>query len=82
MLNFAVFGITAKQRRETNPEQAAKGNIRDFANLEQLTGLSNMESLNAELTRRGASQEARLRALCDAAAFHLRIFSHDRRLKE
>ena len=44
LLNVALFGQTAKQWRETNPNK--KGNIRDTANIEQLVVLSNMESIN------------------------------------
>ena len=47
LLNVALFGITAKEWRENNPNE--KGNIRDFATLEQLVVLSNMESINALL---------------------------------
>lgn len=49
MLNVALFGCTAKERREQYPEQ--KGNMRDYATIEQLIVLSNMESINAELIR-------------------------------
>src|SRR5690606_36542147 len=44
LLNVALFGITAKDWRENNPNE--KGNIRDFATLEQLVVLSNLESIN------------------------------------
>jgi len=45
VLNVALFGITAKQWRDANPE--LKGNMRDYANINQLICLSNMENLNA-----------------------------------
>jgi hypothetical protein len=45
VLNVALFGITAKQWRETNPD--LKGNMRDYANINELICLSNMENLNA-----------------------------------
>ena len=67
LLNLVVFGITAKQWRESNPE--AKGNIRDSASIEQLTVLSNLESHNSDLIRVGASKEARYYRLCDIAQF-------------
>jgi hypothetical protein len=51
VLNMALFGKTAKQWRDANPDK--KGNIRDFANLEQLVVLSNMESTNALLIHQG-----------------------------
>lgn len=58
LLNVALFGITAKEWRENNPDQ--KGNIRDSATLEQLVILSNMESINALLIRQGLPQNERL----------------------
>ena len=58
LLNVALFGITAKQWREANPE--AKGNVRDEASIEQLVVLSNMESINAVLIHNGLSQPERL----------------------
>jgi hypothetical protein len=58
LLNVALFGMTAKQWREQNPD--AKGNIRDFATLEQLVVLSNMESINALLIRQELPQSQRL----------------------
>ncbi|HLR01012.1 MAG TPA: hypothetical protein VK102_11630 [Sphingobacterium sp.] len=58
LLNVALFGMTAKEWRESNPDK--KGNIRDYATLEQLVVLSNMESINALLIRQGISQSDRL----------------------
>jgi hypothetical protein len=58
LLNVALFGKTAAQWRSQNP--AEKGNIRDFATLEQLVVLSNMESINALLIRQGLPQGERL----------------------
>ncbi len=58
VLNIALFGKTAKQWREENPDQ--KGNIRDYTNIEQLVVLSNMESTNALLIHQGLTQSDRL----------------------
>ena len=58
MLNVALFGITAKEWRDSNTDKT--GNIRDYATLEQLVVLSNMESVNALLIRQGLSQSERL----------------------
>lgn len=58
LLNVALFGITAKTWRDNNPDQ--KGNVRDYATLEQLVVLSNMESINALLIQQGLSQSDRL----------------------
>jgi len=58
VLNMALFGKTAKQWRESNPDK--KGNIRDEATIEQLVVLSNMESTNAFLIHQGINQGKRL----------------------
>lgn len=61
VLNVALFGMTAKEWREANPE--LKGNIRDYATINQLICLSNMESLNAIFINEGLPQAERLRRL-------------------
>ncbi|MDR6561272.1 MULTISPECIES: KilA-N domain-containing protein [unclassified Arcicella] len=58
LLNVALLGITAKEWRDTNSDKI--GNIRDYASLEQLVVLSNMESINALLIQQGLSQVDRL----------------------
>ncbi|MFA6296471.1 MAG: KilA-N domain-containing protein [Patescibacteria group bacterium] len=58
LLNMALFGITAKIWRDQNPK--LKGNIRDYATIEQLVVLSNLESINALLIREGLSQKDRI----------------------
>lgn len=58
LLNVALFGMTAKEWRERNPNK--KGNIRDDANMNQLLVLLNMESYNAILIEQGNSQKERL----------------------
>ncbi|OOG74935.1 KilA-N domain-containing protein [Algoriphagus sp. A40] len=61
LLNMALFGITAKQWREANPDK--EGNVRDGATIEQLVVLSNLESINAVLIHQGLSQSERLKQL-------------------
>ncbi len=61
MLNMALFGMTAKEWKEQNP--AKEGNIRDYATLEQLVVLTNLESLNAILIEQGLPQNQRLKQL-------------------
>lgn len=74
ILNLALFGLTAKEWREQNPEMAKKGmNIRDFANLHQLTVLSNLESYNAIMIKKGISKEERLEELREVATEQLLI---------
>lgn len=58
LLNVALFGFTAKQWRDANPK--LQGNIRDYASIEQLVVLSNIESLNAVLINNGIDQSNRL----------------------
>jgi len=70
LLNVALFGKTAKQWREQNPD--LKGNMRDFATLEQLVVLSNMESINALLIRQGLTQSQRLIQLNSTAITQMR----------
>ena len=61
MLNVALFGMTAAEWRKNNPEK--EGNIRDYATIQQLLVLSNMESYNALMIERGKTQPERLREL-------------------
>ncbi|GHT06292.1 hypothetical protein FACS189423_11170 [Bacteroidia bacterium] len=70
LLNVALFGMTAKEWRDNNLEQ--KGNIRDYATLEQLVVLSNMESINALLIRQGLPQGERLVQLNQVAIMQMR----------
>ena len=65
LLNVALFGKTAKQWRNENPNK--KGNIRDDANLNQLLVLANMESYNAVLIEQGKAQSERLVLLREMA---------------
>jgi len=58
VLNIALFGITAREWREENPD--LKGNIRDYASINELICLSNMENINAVLINDGISQKERL----------------------
>ena len=58
ILNIALFGFTAKEWKENNPQ--LKGNIRDYASIEQLVVLSNLESLNSILIQQNLNQKERL----------------------
>jgi DNA-binding CsgD family transcriptional regulator len=70
LLNMALFGITAKQWKDANPD--SKGNMRDEASIEQLVVLSNMESINALLIEQGLSQKERLKQLNKVAIFQIK----------
>jgi hypothetical protein len=69
MLNVALFGLTAKQWRVENTEEI--GNIRDFATINQLLVLANMESYNAILIEKGKKQSERLIILRELAVKQL-----------
>ena len=71
VLNVAMFGMTAKQWRDANPE--LKGNIRDYATINELICLSNMESLNAVFIDEGLTQQERLVKLNQIAIQQMRI---------
>ena len=71
VLNVAMFGMTAKQWREANPEQ--KGNIRDYATINELICLSNMENLNAVFIEQNMAQRERLVKLNQIAIHQMSI---------
>ena len=71
VLNVAMFGMTAKQWREANPE--LKGNIRDYATINELICLSNMENLNAVFIEQGIPQGERLVKLNRIAIHQMRV---------
>jgi hypothetical protein len=73
LLNLALFGCTAKQWQEANPELAKTMNIRDAATINQLIVLSNIESLNAELIKQNIAKEDRLSILHRTAKEQLTV---------
>jgi len=80
LLNVALFGITAKEWRENNPDK--KENIRDYATLEQLVVLSNMESINALLIEQGLSQSERLIQLNKVAINQMKSLLESKAIKK
>ena len=80
VLNVAMFGMTAKQWREANPE--LKGNIRDYATINELICLSNMENINAVLINDGMPQGERLVKVNHIAIQQMQILegNNDRKL--
>jgi len=80
LLNVALFGITAKEWREINPDK--KGNIRDYATLEQLVVLSNMESINALIIQQGLSQNDRLTQLNKVAISQMKSLLANNTMKK
>ncbi|SDE24918.1 KilA-N domain-containing protein [Niabella drilacis] len=79
LLNVALFGITAKEWRDGNPSRT--GNIRDYATLEQLVVLSNMESINALLIEQGLSQSERLLQLNRVAIMQMKSLIESKAIK-
>ena len=71
VLNIAMFGMTAKQWRDANPNK--KGNIRDYATINELICLSNMENLNAVFINDGMPQSERLIKLNQIAIHQMSI---------
>ena len=75
LLNVALFGFTAKAWRESNPELAKSSNVRDYAMINELTVLSNLETHNAQMIREGKSKEERFQILKEIADYQMQILS-------
>ena len=80
VLNMALFGITAKDWREKNPDK--KGNIRDYAEITQLVCLSNLENLNAHFINEGLSHSERLKRLNGIAIQQMRLLTEEPGIKK
>jgi hypothetical protein len=81
LLNVALFGFSAKQWREANTELAKKNNVRDFATINELIVLSNLESHNAELIKSGKCKEERFKILCEIAKYQVSILDEAEKMK-
>ena len=81
VLNVAVFNTTAKKWRELNPDLAKTSNVRDYATINELTVLSNLESHNAELIKEGKSKEERFEILSEIAKYQLNILNNAEKIK-
>ena len=79
VLNVAMFGMTAKEWRDNNPD--LKGNIRDYASINELICLSNMENINAVLINEGVSQSERLERLNKIAIHQMKILEDNNNRK-
>ena len=75
LLNVALFGFTAKAWRESNPELAKNSNVRDYATINELTVLSNLETHNAQMIREGKTKVERFRILRDIAEYQIKILN-------
>ena len=73
LLNVALFGFTAKAWRDANPELAKNSNVRDYATINELTVLSNLESHNAQMIREGKDKTERFEILKEIAEYQIRV---------
>jgi len=80
VLNVALFGLTAGQWRDANP--ADDGNMRDYATIEQLLVLANIEGMNAELIHMGLSQGERLKRLNAIAIRQMQVLTSASAIKQ
>jgi hypothetical protein len=80
VLNMALFGVTAKEWRNINPEK--KGNIRDYAEISQLVCLSNLENLNAHFINEGILQTERLVRLNKIAIHQMKLLIDENNIKK
>ena len=75
VLNMALFGMTAKEWREKNPNK--KGNIRDYASINELICLANLENTNSIFINEGMKQPDRLYKLNQIAISQMKILTKD-----
>jgi len=82
LLNVALYNCTAKDWRDLNPEEAEKGlNIRDFASINELAVLSNIESLNSDMIKKGIEKNDRFIQLREMAVYQLEVLNRKNPLK-
>ena len=79
ILNVALFGMTAKEWKDKNPN--LEGNMRDYANILQLVILSNLENLNSEMISQGLKQKERLERLNEIAKKQYTILQDNKGIK-
>lgn len=80
VLNLALFGKTAKQWRTENP--GIKGNMRDYATIEQLLVLTNLENINALLIKQDIPQQERLQKLRETAIYQIKTLTESKSARE
>ncbi len=78
VLNVALFGMTAGEWRESNPEVAGNGNIRDYTDLLHLVILNNLENINAELIEMDIPQSERLIRLNNVARRQMELLKNNK----
>ena len=82
VLNVALFGMTAKEWRDNNPELAKEGNMRDYTDLLHLVILNNLQNTNAELVKEKVSQRERLVRLNSSARRQMKVLKDNKNIKE
>ena len=80
VLNVALFGMTAKQWKDNNPNLSS--NIRDYADLIQLIILNNLENTNSELIKLGVSQTERLIKLNNSARRQIELLKNNKNIEQ
>ena len=80
VLNVALFGMTAKEWRDNNPELAKEGNIRDYADLLQLVILNNLQNTNSNLIEEKVPQSERLLRLNNIAKRQMEILKNNKNI--
>lgn len=80
LLNIALWGGTARDWRQANPEAAKNGqNIRDLSSINELTVLANLECLNALMIQKGIEKGIRFQQLCDMATYQMNILENNQK---
>lgn len=82
VLNVALFGMTAKEWRDSNPKLAEKGNMRDYTDLLHLVILNNLQNINAELIEEKVPQRERLIRLNNSARRQMEALKDNKSLKD
>ena len=82
VLNVALFGMTAKEWRESNPELAKNGNIRDYTDLLHLVILNNLQNTNTELIEEKVPQSERLIRLNNSARRQMEVLKDNKSIKD
>lgn len=81
ILNVVLFHTTAREWRKLNPKLSKNFNLRDYASINELTVLSNLESHNAELIKEGKCKEERYEILSEIAKYQLDILNNAEKIK-
>ena len=81
LLNVVLFGCTAREWRDANPELAKKSNIRDYASIAELTVLSNLETHNAEPIKSGMGKAERFEVLRQIAQYQLHVLAEAEKIE-